>query len=62
MAQLNSRDRKDLANALQILPAELQFQGTLTDEQGYLVDEYREVVAELAAIQKELAVTFKEAA
>ena len=62
MAYLNPRDRKDLANALQILPAELQFVGTLTDDQGYAVDQYREVVEELACVQKYLAAAFKEAA
>ena len=39
MAKLNERDWQDVRRALDMLPVELQFEGTLTQEQQEMVDD-----------------------
>ena len=44
MAKLNERDWRDVRLALEMLPKELQFEGTLTTEQEELVNDDYPVV------------------
>ena len=58
MAKLNARDYEDLKRGLEMLPRELQFEGTLTDDQGVELMRYEDDRAFLRATIEDLAQAF----